>query len=119
MNPSCTIFRVTQIIGKKWTLLILIELAKADNAWKRFSNIKSRLKTITSKVLSERLKELVAEEMVEKKMDKTVVPMISEYRLTKTGEGFMSVMEEMKLWALEYKVKNKHCSCVKCECCEK
>jgi DNA-binding HxlR family transcriptional regulator len=108
---------VSQIIGKKWMLLILIELNKGDNERKRFSNLKARLKTITSKVLSERLKELLAEEMIEKRVDKSVVPMISEYRLTKTGLGFMKVMKEMKKWALECKVKNKYCSSIDCSKC--
>lgn len=117
MDADCTIYRVSQIIGKKWMLLILIEMNKDDQSWKRFSNLKVRLKTITSKVLSERFKELLAEEMIEKRVDKSIVPMISEYRLTKVGIGFMSVMKEMKKWALEYKVKNKYCSSVDCSKC--
>ena len=52
MDKDCTIYKTTSFIGKRWTLLILLELYKGKNEWKRYSEIKKRLPEITPKVLN-------------------------------------------------------------------
>jgi len=58
MEQDCTIYKTASFVGKRWTLLILLELYKGQSRLKRYSEIKKGLPEITPKVLSLRLKEL-------------------------------------------------------------
>ena len=114
MDNNCTIFRTADFIGKKWTLLILLELHKGKNEYKRFNELKRNLKGITAKVLSLRLKELESEELIiSKKNDES-----SEYSLSVSGKEFIKIIQDMKKWALENKFKNKICEYNNCKNCE-
>ena len=118
MDKKCPIYRIVGFVGKKWTLLILTELYKGRKKWKRYSHIKKRLPGITPKMLSARLRELNAEDLIRKRVDSTSFPVKSEYRLTRGGEDFIRVIKGMKDWGLKWKVKNEHCETVNCKYCE-
>ncbi|MDI6738003.1 MAG: helix-turn-helix domain-containing protein [Nanoarchaeota archaeon] len=117
MNDKCTIYRTADFIGKRWTILILLELYKGDNKWKRYSILKNALPEITPKILSLRLKELESEGMVSRRVDASTAPIKSEYSLTAGGDDFIAIIKEMKQWALKWKFKNKACSGTDCESC--
>ena len=114
----CTIYQTASFVGKRWTLLILLELHKGDNDWKRFSEIKNNMKDITAKVLAFRLKELISESLVKKRIDTSSYPIKSEYSLTLSGKDFISIIQDMKKWALKWNVKTKHCNDENCRHCE-
>ncbi|MDR2846099.1 MAG: helix-turn-helix transcriptional regulator [Candidatus Methanoplasma sp.] len=103
-------------LGKKWAVMILLELYKGDE-WKRFSDLKDCLSNITSKMLSERLKELEKEGLVENRVDTTTFPIKSEYRLTEPSLELMPVIHALKLWALNWKVDNEPCKDQNCKLC--
>jgi len=115
---DCTIYQTANFIGKRWTLLILLELFKGENKWKRYSEIKKGLKKITPKILSVRFKELEKEKLIEKRVDSSTVPIKSEYSLTKSGEDFIKIIQDMKKWALKWKIKNIVCDKTDCKDCE-
>ena len=115
MDKNCTIYKTTDFIGKKWTLLILLELYKNE---KRYSELKKNILNITPKILSLRLKELEKEGLIVKKVDSQTFPIKCEYSLTKSGEEFIDVIQEMKKWALKWKVKNKVCKSRDCGSCK-
>lgn len=122
MEKTCVIHRIANFIGKKWTLLILLELYKGENKWRRFSELKRRLNGITSKILSQRLKELVKEGIIVKRVCAKNFPICSEYSLTENGNDFIKVIKYMKQWALKYELvgnlcnkKTHNCNCKKCE----
>ena len=60
-------------LAKKWTIMILLELYKGEE-WKRFSELRTRMKEITPKVLSERLKELEEHGLIENRVDTAALP---------------------------------------------
>lgn len=72
---------------------------------------------ITPKILSERLKELQKEKIIERKIDVTNFPVKTEYSLTKSGLEIIKILKEMKIWALKWKVKNKECESTDCKTC--
>jgi DNA-binding HxlR family transcriptional regulator len=115
MDKNCTIYKTADFVGKKWTLLILLELYKNK---KRYSELKKSIPTITPKILSLRLKELEKENMIVKKVDSQTFPIKCEYSLTKGGEEFIDVIQDMKKWALKWKVKNKVCKNSDCSQCK-
>lgn len=114
MDNNCTIYKTADFIGKKWTLLILLEIYKGNNEWKRFNSIKRNLPNITSKVLSLRLKELENEELIKSKKTNES----SEYSLTISGKEFIKIIQDMKKWALKHKFENKICDFTMCKNCD-
>lgn len=118
MERSCPIHKTMDFIGKRWTLMILLELHRGSAKWKRYSVVKRGLKGITPKILSMRMKELVKEEMVRKRVDAKTFPVKSEYSLTERGEDFVRIIREIKSWGLKWKVKNEVCKTVECQQCE-
>jgi DNA-binding HxlR family transcriptional regulator len=104
-------------LAKKWTMLILLELRKGEQEWKRFSAIKDSVKDITPKVLSERLKDLEVEGLVIKRIDTSSFPIKSEYRLTESGEELVDTIKQIKHWALKWKVVNEACLVQDCRRC--
>lgn len=118
MNERCTVYRTTSFVGKKWNILLLLELYKGKSKWKRYSRIKDKLMDITPKVFSARLKELTEEGLIKKKVDASSFPIKCEYSLTESGEDFINVIKRMKSWALTWQVKNKRCEDINCKYCE-
>ncbi|MEK6816955.1 MAG: helix-turn-helix domain-containing protein [Nanoarchaeota archaeon] len=117
MDTNCTLYRTADFIGKRWTLLILLEIYKGERQTKRYSQIKSSLPQITSKILSTRLKELEKEGMVRHSITAESFPIVSEYTLTKSGEEFVGIIQSMKTWALKWNLKNKPCQSADCRNC--
>ena len=115
---ECTIYKVVDFVIKRWTLLVLLEIYKGKDKWKRYSKIKAKLPGITAKILSLRLKELEKENIIKKRVDSSIYPIKSEYSLTKSGEEFIKVIQSLKKWALNWKVKNKSCGETECRICE-
>jgi DNA-binding HxlR family transcriptional regulator len=118
MQEDCSVYRVADIVGKRWTILILLELYKGRQRWKRYSHIKSRLPGITPKMLSERLKELERDGMLDKRVDARMFPVKSEYRLTPSGSDFIGIIGGIKAWSLKWKSKNRKCRETGCRDCE-
>ena len=117
MDVDCTIYQTASFIGKRWTLLILLELYKGGKP-KRYSEIKKGILGITPKILSLRLKELEKEKLIVKKIDTSEFPVKCEYSLTPSGIDFIKIIQDMKKWALKWKVKNIVCEKVNCKECK-
>ena len=60
MDNNCTIYKTVDIIAKRWSLLIILEIFKGPGGRKQFTDLKHSLHGITPKILSTRLKELQA-----------------------------------------------------------
>ena len=115
MKKECSVRRSVNFLGKKWTLLILLELYKGKSKWKRFSQIKKNLDNITPKILSTRLKELKREKLIENRVNIKESPIKSEYKLTEMGEDFIGVIKNIKKWGLKWGKKNKICEEADCK----
>lgn len=118
MGCECTIYKAADLVGKRWTLIILLELYKGENEWTRYKDIKGNINTISPRVLSMRLKELEEEGFIEKSVDASQFPVKSEYRLTQCGKDFIPVIKELKIWALKWKILNNVCERSECLHCK-
>ena len=78
-NLGCPVARTAQIMGNKWTPLILRDLADGH---KRFSELERSLRGISPKTLSERLRKLEEAAVVERTSLAEVPPRV-EYELTR------------------------------------
>jgi DNA-binding HxlR family transcriptional regulator len=84
-----------ELIGKRWTGVILRELLRGAN---RFSQLSGAIPHITDKLLAERLKELEAEGVVERHIYPET-PVRIEYMLTEKGRDLEGVVREVSRWA--------------------
>lgn len=117
MNKDCTIYNTVDLISKRWTLLIMLELYRGGGGQKRYTELKAGLFDISPKMLSERLRELEKAGMISKTVDASRVPIRTDYELTEMGKDFMPVIRALKGWALKWKGDNRVCSKVECADC--
>ena len=116
MYSKCTVFKTTNFIGKRWTLVILNELNKNPGV-KRYSELKNSIIEITPKLLSLRLKELEKEGLISKQIDASNFPIKCEYKLTDSGKDFIRIIQDMIEWALKWGLRNKVCENTDCQKC--
>src|SRR5690606_21443538 len=83
------------MLGKRWTGLILRALLSGCD---RFGTIASYVPGLSDRVLSERLKELEAEGIIERRVH-AETPVRIEYRLTPKGEELRDIVEAVQTWA--------------------
>ncbi|MCC7573921.1 MAG: helix-turn-helix transcriptional regulator [Candidatus Methanofastidiosum sp.] len=115
---DCTIYNTLDIVGKKWSLLILLELYKGKEKEKRFNELKNGLNMITPKILSLRLSELEEHGLIKKTIDNSKVPIKCEYSLTESGEDFIRIIQQIKDWGLKWKFDNPECASTYCKQCQ-
>ncbi|UOF89144.1 helix-turn-helix transcriptional regulator [Fodinisporobacter ferrooxydans] len=96
----CPIEFTLGVVGKKWTLLILRELFAGK---KRFTEIAATL-PISSKLLTDRLKELEEQGVVTRTLYPEIPPRV-EYTLTESGKTLKSVLEALRDWGAEHQKK--------------
>ena len=82
------------LLGKRWSALIVQELI---NGPQRFRELLNHLSRINDKVLSQRLKELEGAKILNREVF-AEVPIRVEYSLTNKGSGLISVIKEMEHW---------------------
>ncbi|HML89036.1 MAG TPA: helix-turn-helix domain-containing protein [Methylomusa anaerophila] len=97
-NDICPIKNTLSIIGSKWTLLILRDLADGT---KRFSQLQKSLQGISPKTLSSRLRELEKEGILTKKVYPEIPPRV-EYSLTSRGESLKKILRCLAEWGKEH-----------------
>ncbi|HZH02930.1 MAG TPA: helix-turn-helix domain-containing protein [Myxococcaceae bacterium] len=83
------------LLGRRWTGLVLRALSDGP---RRFGDLSEHLEVVSERVLSERLKELTAEGLVERRVS-TSPPVQVEYRLTEKGLAFRGVLDALGAWA--------------------
>ena len=99
LSPYCAQYtEALEIIGRRWTGAILRALLAGRT---RFNEISSTVPGLSDRLLSERLKELEGEGVI----DRTVTPSTPvriEYSLTEKGEALAPVIEAIATWAVRW-----------------
>ncbi len=90
--------RAVEIVGRRWSGAVLRAMFGGAS---RFGEIREAIPDLSNRMLSERLRELEAEGIVER----VVVPerpVRVEYRLTEKGRSLNEVVESLSRWADEW-----------------
>jgi DNA-binding HxlR family transcriptional regulator len=98
-RPACCglYHRAIELVGKRWTGAILLVLMDGPL---HFSGIRQLVPELSDRLLSERLKELESEGIVERRvLDGS--PVRVEYSLTPKGEALEPALCALKQWAHE------------------
>ncbi|WP_068063304.1 winged helix-turn-helix transcriptional regulator [Nocardia xishanensis] len=85
-------------IANKWTLLIIETIA--DDTL-RFSELRNGIEGISHKMLTQNLRTMERNGLVERTVYATVPPRV-EYRLTEPGRALRAVVDEMCGWTQRY-----------------
>lgn len=96
-NQTCPVARTLDLIGDRWTLLIIRDLFLGKT---RFSQFRESAPAPPPKLLSERLQRLEGHGLVERVMYSQRPPR-AEYRLTEKGRTLHPVLREIVTWGLE------------------
>ena len=86
----------SEFLSKKWTISIIITIGNFRNL--RFTDLKERMEKATAKILSQRLKELKSEGLIERIAYDEVPPRV-EYNLTRKGNQLLNVLVPLITWA--------------------
>lgn len=99
MRKPYPILGIFSFLSKRWMLLILNALC---NNITTFNAIKNELHGISSRTLSERLKELEEFHFVERKII-SEKPIKIQYQVTEKARAFEPVLQHIAEWAKEWK----------------
>jgi DNA-binding HxlR family transcriptional regulator len=93
----CPITYVMNKVGGHWKSVILYYLM---NGPKRYSELKRAIPAITEKMLAQHLKLLAADNLIARKVEQ-VMPPITIYSLTPSGEELGPILLAMADWAMK------------------
>jgi DNA-binding HxlR family transcriptional regulator len=94
-SPDAGITRVFQVLGKRWTGLILAALMNGPG---HFAQLRRAVPRISERMLSDRLTELGALGLVTREVEEGP-PLRVSYRLTAAGTALRPAMAELTRWA--------------------
>ena len=97
-DERCVVERTADVIGGKWTTLILRELLGGT---KRFGEIRAVLVGVSPKTLTDRLRELEKGGVVTRLVYPEVPPRV-EYTLTGKGAALRPVVDAMAVWGADW-----------------
>lgn len=90
----CGLARALDVVGDRWTLLIVRELLIGQ---RRFGELRTGLFGIATNLLSDRLRRLEADAIVERSLGAPEVG--TRYALTSRGEALRPIIEELIRWS--------------------
>jgi len=95
-DQYCAIAHALELVGERWSLLIVRELLTGP---KRYTDLSGSLPRIGTNVLAARLKDLEAGGILTKRRLPPPTP-AQVYELTPYGESLRPVMRELALWGI-------------------
>ena len=94
----CPVEITLNLLSSKWKTLIIRELLTGT---KRFSKIKRMLPGVTQKMLTQSLRGLEDDGLIERKVYPVVPPKV-EYKLSELGISLSPVIDEMRRFGTQY-----------------
>ena len=99
-NSNCPFTRAIGTIGNKWKPIIINVIGTRTI---RFGQLDSIIPLISRKVLTEQLKELEEDGLLERLAYKELPPRV-EYKLSEKGLAFLPILEHIKQWNSKYEI---------------
>lgn len=97
-RSPCPVTNTLEIIGDKWTMVIIRDLFFGK---KTYGDFQSSPEGIPTNILADRLKRLELTGIIEKSPYQQK-PVRFEYTLTEKGTGLAPVLKSLKEWGLKY-----------------
>jgi len=97
----CPAMSSAEILGDKWTLLLLREMFLGTT---RFGGFQKAIPRMSPSILSKRLKTLEAAEIIVRKP--LPAAQAGEYRLTRSGRELGPIVENMAIWGMRWRKRS-------------
>lgn len=96
---KCSIGFAMTVIGSKWRAIILWHILKTHPI--RYGELKKSIPNISHKILSQELKNLEMDSLIERIAYATIPPKV-EYLATNRGKSLEHILNELCLWSKMY-----------------
>ena len=107
-TDRCPVEATLELIGGKYKALILWHLSDGKL---RFNQLRSQIKGVTAKMLTQQLRELESSQLIHREVFPIIPPKV-EYSLTELGRSLLPILVAMRDWGAEYmRSKNPETSC--------
>ena len=97
--PECPVATTVQLIGTKWKLLIIRNLLASPQ---RFTELKKTIPGISQKVLTDNLRALENDGLIEREIFAEVPPKVI-YSMSELGDSLRPIISAMREWGENYK----------------
>lgn len=104
-----------EVFGGKWKSRIICVLA--ESTCLRYSALRGEMANITDAVLASTLKELMADELVERRQYDEIPPRV-EYSLTEKGRSVVPILQSICRWAGAYHKEESALALRRCQRCD-
>ena len=101
--PSCPVETALMMMGDRWKILIVRNLLAGT---KRFGELKKELDGISQKVLTDHLRIMEENGLINRKIYAEVPPKV-EYSLTPLGQSLKLIHDAMWKWGEQFQKKAK------------
>jgi DNA-binding HxlR family transcriptional regulator len=98
MAAACPTRQVISRIGDRWSLLVLYALGRGT---RRFSQLRADVDGISQKMLTQTLRTLERDGLVDRRVYPVVPPKV-EYSLTELGAGLAREISAIRTWAYDH-----------------
>jgi DNA-binding HxlR family transcriptional regulator len=98
----CPMHKVMRVLGGRWKIALLYFIHQEHN---RFSLLQKKMPFITTKMLSQQLKELEQDDIMIRKIYAEMPPRV-EYFLTEKGKTLLPVLEGLYNWGEKFVKEN-------------
>ncbi len=97
-EATCPVEITLSLLGNKWKVLILRELFAGT---RRFSELSRGIRGISQKMLTQQLRHMEADGLIQRKVYAEVPPRV-EYSLTDAGRSLRPILDAMHTWGTKY-----------------
>lgn len=104
-----------EIFGGKWNSRIICVLAAKEVL--RYSELRREMGNITDAVLAATLKDLIANEIVERKSYDEIPPRV-EYSLTEKGKSVVPILQSICKWSGIFFKEDSENTMIQCKKCD-
>lgn len=97
-NRRCAVIETLKVFSAKWKPCILSFLFNGD---KRYGELQRLIPNISRKMLTQHLKELCEDGLIERKPFPTIPPKV-EYTITNKGKSLQPLFNHLNMWGLKH-----------------
>lgn len=101
-HHDCPVAYTLSVLGGKWKWLIIYILSEEGTL--RYGELRRNLPGITHKMLSQQLKELETDQLIDRKEYHQIPPKV-EYSLTEKGQSLVPILDLMCDWGEANRLK--------------
>lgn len=94
----CRAAPILEWLGNKWALVVVLKVAETEPA--RFNELYRNIPSVSEKVLSQVLKQLATDGIIDRKLFPDVPPR-TEYSLTELGRSLLPHVQALIDWGFE------------------